>query len=92
MRIELPFDRNTVYNGGLSNVRNNTFVQNGSIQVNVRSSISLGVKQCVLEAGRSSKFFSYGNCVNFGKEYCLLLMISKWEEYLLGANSSFQMN
>jgi hypothetical protein len=54
MRIEQTFERNTAYLSGFPCVRNITFVQNISIQVNGRSTVSLVRKSSMLEAGRSS--------------------------------------
>jgi hypothetical protein len=55
--IELPFEGNTVYLSGFSSVRNTTFVQNSPIQVNGRSTLFLGRKPSMLEAGGSSTLF-----------------------------------
>jgi hypothetical protein len=57
MRIELSVERNTAYLSGFPSVKNITFVQNASNQVN-RSSISLGRKPYMLEAGGSHKLIS----------------------------------
>jgi hypothetical protein len=43
-RIELPFERNTAYLLGFSSVRNISFLQNSSIQVNWGNTVSLGKK------------------------------------------------
>jgi hypothetical protein len=40
MRFELPFERNTAYLSGFLSVRNISFVQNSSIHVKGRSSVS----------------------------------------------------
>jgi hypothetical protein len=61
MRIELPVERNTPYLSVFSYVRIITFVQNSSIQVNGRSSISLVRKATMLEAGGSIILFSCEN-------------------------------
>jgi hypothetical protein len=40
--IELPFERNTAYLSAISGLRTIIFVQNSSIEVNGRSTVSLG--------------------------------------------------
>jgi hypothetical protein len=40
----IPFEMNNAYLSGCSNVRNITFVQNSSFQVNVRNPVSLTQK------------------------------------------------
>jgi hypothetical protein len=61
MRIELPFERKTAYLCGFSSVRNKTFVQNSSIKVNGRSSVSVGRKLSMLETGGCSTLFPCEN-------------------------------
>jgi hypothetical protein len=80
MRIEFPFERNAAYLSWFLNVRNITFMQNSSIQVKGRSSVSFVRKQSMLEAGGSSTLFPCENWVSFWKEYCLPLWVLKHEE------------
>jgi hypothetical protein len=61
VRTELPFENNTAYLSGYSCLRSITFVQNSSIQVNRRRTISLVRKLSVLEAGGSSTIFPCEN-------------------------------
>jgi hypothetical protein len=61
MRIELPFERNTPYFSGFESVRNITFVENSSIQVNGRSTVSFGRKSSMLEARGASTLFPCEN-------------------------------
>jgi hypothetical protein len=68
-RIELSFERNTVYLSGFSSVRNISFLQYSSIQVNWGSTVSLGRKPSMLEEGRCSTLFSCENWVSMWKEY-----------------------
>jgi hypothetical protein len=57
----VSFERNTAYLPGFSSVRNITFVQKSSIQVNGRNTESLGRKTFLLEAGVSSTLFPCEN-------------------------------
>jgi hypothetical protein len=66
MTIELSFERDTAYLV-FSSVRNITFVQNSFIQVNGRSTISLGRKPSVLEAAGPCKLI-FENLDCWGKE------------------------
>jgi hypothetical protein len=50
MRFELIFERNTAYASEISNVRDINFLQNSSIPVKGRSTISLVRKLSMLEA------------------------------------------
>jgi hypothetical protein len=74
----VDFVRNTAYLSGISNVKNMTFVQNSSIQVDGRNTVSLLWKQSMLEAGGSSTLFSFGNCFTLLKEYLLSESVLKW--------------
>jgi hypothetical protein len=57
MGIQLPFERNTAYLSGFSSVRNITFVENSSIEVNERTTVSLLRKPSMLEEGGANTMF-----------------------------------
>jgi hypothetical protein len=91
LRIELPFERNIAYLSGFSNVKNITFVQNSSIQMNGRSSVSHGRKPSVLESGWSYILFPCENRVNLWKECLLSESVLKWENHSLYEKYPLQM-
>jgi hypothetical protein len=92
MKIELPFDRNIVYNWGLSNMRHITFVQNSTIQVDGKSTVCLVRKPSKVLVGVSCRLFPYENGRTIWKEYCQPLRVFKREKHHLLENSSVQVN
>jgi hypothetical protein len=66
-------------------MRNITFVQSSSFQLNGRSTVSLGRKPSILEEGGSQTLFSCENWVNLWMEYSLPLHIISCEEHHLCA-------
>jgi hypothetical protein len=61
LRIALLYEGNTAYFTGFSNVTNITFVENSSIKVKGRISVSLGRKPSISEAGGYSTLLPYEN-------------------------------
>jgi hypothetical protein len=61
MRSELTFERNSACLSGFSSGRIIQFVQNGTLQVNLRNIASLGRKSSMLEAGVTSTLFPCEN-------------------------------
>jgi hypothetical protein len=66
MIIELAYEKNTAYFSGFSSGRNIHLLQNISIQVTWRTTISLGRKPSILEAEVSCTLFPCENWVDFG--------------------------
>jgi hypothetical protein len=59
MGIELLFEKSTAYLSEFSSVRNITFVQNSSIQVSGRFTVSPGRKASMLEGGGGAHCFPF---------------------------------
>jgi hypothetical protein len=84
MVIELPLESNTAYLSGFPCVRNITFVQHSSVQVNGRSTVSLVRKSPMLEAGGFSTLFRCENELTFERNIAYL-RLSMCEQHHLCA-------